>query len=537
MIDNVEPVLDSAPEVGRLLVACPSLQMVATSRAALRVAGEQEYPVPPLSEDEAVELFAERARAVRPGFELDGQRPAVAEICARLDGLPLAIELAASRVKMLPPPKLLERLDLALLTSGARDAPERHKTLRATIDWSYDLLDEPERALLARLSVFAGGFTVEGAETVCSASLDGLASLVEKSLVAERDPADGEPLFALLETVREYAYEQLVARCETDVMGRRHAEYVLRSIEDAGYRHSPMSGLATHVARDWEGVRAARAWFEAAGDVERELRLAMHAYWAIWKIAGTAEVCGWLVGALECAEEIDRGVLADAHGTVALAAYNLGDEATSRRHAERSLTLARELGDNRRIEWGLRAMSFTEQDLGERRRMLGECEALLREFGEPAQLGWIKSLEAGTFELERDWRAAQAKYDEAAANIRPARARLGGNERAHFRCLFARGCRRAGCRRAGRRGSAAHERRARVGPVGGGSARTARGAWRFRCGDLRTARGRRPCGVRPGAVHVHPAGHERARGGRTQCQEAARRSLRSRVRRRPGAHP
>jgi predicted ATPase/class 3 adenylate cyclase len=417
VLDSVEQVVDSAPELGRLLAACPGLELVATSRVALRLTGEQEFPVPPLGGDEAVELFAERARAVRPGFELNGDRPAVAEICARLDGLPLAIELAAARVKLLPPAKLLERLDdrLALLTGGARDAPERHQTLRATIDWSYELLEEDERALLARLSVFAGGFTLEGAEAVCDASLDGIGSLVEKSLVAERGSDDAEPRFALLETVREYAHERLVERGEEEELGLTHAGYVLRSLEEGDDRGTLRSGLAAHVAHDWENVRAARAWFESAGDVERELRLAMYAYWAIWKIAGVGEVCGWLVRVLDHAADVDPGALTDAHGTVALAAYNLGDDARSRKHAERSLTLARELGDKRRIEWGLRATAFTERDVVERRRLLGECEALLREIGDTSSLGWIKNQEALTFELEGDWRRANASYEEAAA--------------------------------------------------------------------------------------------------------------------------
>ena len=494
--------MESAPDVVRLLAACPNLQMIATGRAALHVASEQEYPVPPLPEDAAVELFAERARAVRPGFDLDGQRRAIVEICSRLDGLPLAIELAAARVKLLPPAKLLERLDLALLTSGARDAPQRHQTLRATIDWSYELLDESERELLARLSVFAAGFTLEGAETVGEASLDSLASLVENSLVAERETDDGEPSFALLETVRDYAHEQLVERGEVDAFGRAHAEYVLQSLESACYRRSGPGVLPTNVARDFENIRAARAWFEAAGDAERELRLAMNAFWAIWRIGGTAEVCGWLVAALERSDGIDRGVLADAHGSVALAAHNLGDKASSRRHAERSLALARELGDKRRIEWGLRVSSFTEKDLDERRRLLGECDALLRELGATEQLGWIKLQEAATFELEGDWHQAQVRYGEGAAIFdRHGLAWEATNARLHASRAPCR--RRAGCRRDSRRGGPPRQRHTRVGVVDGGSARGAgRRAERDRRGDRRTTRGRDASRVRPGNARL-----------------------------------
>ena len=220
VLDNVERVVEAGPELNRWLAAAPDAKILATSRIPFRLAGEQEYPVPPLPGEAAVELFAERARAIRPDFVLNGNRALVAEICARLDDLPLAIELAAARVKLLPPAKLLERLDqrLPVLTGGARDAPERHRTLRAAIDWSFGLLDLDEQTLFARLSVFAGGFTLEAAEAVCDAPLDGLASLVEKSLLTQRQGTGGDPRFTLLETVREYAREQLEQRGEADTM-------------------------------------------------------------------------------------------------------------------------------------------------------------------------------------------------------------------------------------------------------------------------------------------------------------------------------
>ena len=186
LLDNVEQVLGFAPRLAELVGGSSNLKLLATSREPLHLTLEQQYPVPPLPEDDAMALFSERARAVRPGFAANG---AVADICRRLDGLPLAIELAAARVKVLPPDALLARLEqrLPLLTGGARDVPERQQTLRATIAWSYDLLDLHEQELMARLSVFAGGWTLEAAEAVCDCELETLASLVDKSLVRERD--------------------------------------------------------------------------------------------------------------------------------------------------------------------------------------------------------------------------------------------------------------------------------------------------------------------------------------------------------------
>ena len=227
LLDNVEQVLDCAPRLAELAAASSNLKLVATSREPLRLTLEQQYPVPPLPEDDAMALFDERARAVRPDFASNG---AVAEICRRLDGLPLAIELAAARVKILPPDALLARLQqrLPLLAGGARDTPERQQTLRAAIAWSYDLLEEQEQQKLARLSVFAGGWTLEAAEGVCECDLETLASLVDKSLVRERDGR-----FSMLETIREFARERLTELEPHGASLRRHAEYFLEQARGA----------------------------------------------------------------------------------------------------------------------------------------------------------------------------------------------------------------------------------------------------------------------------------------------------------------
>jgi predicted ATPase len=233
MVDNFEQVIEAAPVVTELLSTASNLKVLATSRIPLRLYGEHEYAVPPLAlpdperlpsverltHYEAVRLFVERAQAAKADFSVTNESaPAVAQICYRLDGLPLAIELAAARIKVLSPQKMLGRLGnrLKLLTGGARDLPERQRTLRSTIEWSYGLLGEGEKVLFARLSVFAGGRTMEAIEAICDAEgdlpvdvLDGLSSLVDKSLLKQEEGAGGEPRFVMLETIHEFAREKL----------------------------------------------------------------------------------------------------------------------------------------------------------------------------------------------------------------------------------------------------------------------------------------------------------------------------------------
>ena len=254
VLDNFEQVIDAAPQVSDLLSAAPRLKVLVTSREVLRLSGETDYPVPPLSlpdpkrlpsleqlaQYEAVALFIERAVAVKPGFTITNENaPAVAEICHRLDGLPLAIELAAARVRVLPPQRMLAELShrLSFLTGGARDLPARQKTLRGTIDWSHDLLTGDEQKLFRRLAVFVGGCTLEAIEAVCNIENDlqcsrdrGIARRQEPGEAAE---ADGEPRFAMLETIREYAAERLLAAGETERVRERHRDYFLALAEEA----------------------------------------------------------------------------------------------------------------------------------------------------------------------------------------------------------------------------------------------------------------------------------------------------------------
>ena len=242
LLDNLEQIEGAGRQIAALLQAAPRIAVLATSRTPLRVSGEHLYPVPPLAAPEsgaaldlehlgavpAVELFIARARAVRPEFRLDvANAAAVTELCARLDGLPLAIELAAARVRVLSPQALLRRLDLRLLSSGPRDRDPRQQTLHATLDWSYGLLEADDQRLFSHLGIFQGGCTIEAAEAVCGTAdpIGGLARLVESNMLRQSEQPDGEPRFSMLETIRAYALERLQQAGERDEVARRHARW------------------------------------------------------------------------------------------------------------------------------------------------------------------------------------------------------------------------------------------------------------------------------------------------------------------------
>ena len=367
VLDNFEQVLPASTLVHELLVAAPGLTALVTSQASLHLREEREFPVPPLSlpdpADEAslagspaVEFFLDRARAVRPGFELtDVNAAAVAGICRRLDGLPLAIELAAARVKLLSPQAILGRLEnrLDLLTGGAQDLPTRQRTLRNAIEWSYNLLEPSEQALLARLGVFAGGCSLELADAVCGDTqglgevFEGLASLVDKSLVRQSDGADGEPRFGLLETIRDYALERLESSGELDALRRRHAERYLELVEAAEPELTRANqGLWLHrLDEENDNIRAALSWSIAAGELELGLRLA-GALVRFWSTRGLmAEGRHWLAEALANSDAVNPAALAKAYFAAGYAALGEGDFTDAEAAFERSLALAREGGD------------------------------------------------------------------------------------------------------------------------------------------------------------------------------------------------
>ena len=307
LLDNLEHVLAAAPAISGLLVSAPGLRVLATSRTPLRLSGERTYAVPPLGlpngngaaleESEAVRLFIERAHAAAADFELtDDNAEAVAEICVRLDGLPLAIELAAPRVRALTPVALLRRLDqrLKLLTGGAQDLDERQRTLRATIEWSHDLLLEDEKVLFARLGSFVGGCRLEAAESLCDPDgsletevLDGLGSLVEKSLLRRRTDSDGEPRFWMLETIREYALELLEASGEANEARRLHACWYADEAErlDVESRTGDQPAVFARLDDDNANLRAAIRFARETRDGDLMLRL-VTSLWSFWATRG-----------------------------------------------------------------------------------------------------------------------------------------------------------------------------------------------------------------------------------------------------------
>jgi predicted ATPase/DNA-binding SARP family transcriptional activator len=331
VVDNFEQVLAAAPAISNLLTGCPSLKVVVTSRAPLHIGGEHEFPVPPLAEDEAAELFVTRAQAANPRFELgDENAAAVAELCAKLDGLPLAIELAAARAKLLPPAALLARLGnrLELLTDTRRDAPRHQQTLRLTLDWSYDLLDSEAQRLFAQLAVFAGGCTLASAEVVCridGSILDSLAGLVDESLLAQRSHV--EPRFTMLQLVRDYALERLEASGESDELRRRHLDHYVALAEEAEPRLAGAEQAAwlVRIEDEHENLRAALAYALDSGKPALALRLVVGIR-RFWQIHGyLAEGRQSLRSALTATEGTHSELRANAFNMLGILAGEQGD--------------------------------------------------------------------------------------------------------------------------------------------------------------------------------------------------------------------
>jgi non-specific serine/threonine protein kinase len=406
LLDNFEHLLDAAADVTALRAACPGLRLLVTSRVALRLRGEQVYPVPPLAlpaPDEAlglealgriaaVALFVQRARARRPDFVLTAANAAaVATLCSRLDGLPLAIELAAARVGVLPPAAQVARMDRALgmLTGGPRDLPARQQTLRDTFAWSYALLAPEEQVLFRRLSVFVGGAALDAVEAVCLGEgpqapevLGGLAALVQASLLVSDEGASGEPRYRLLETMREYALEQLEASGEAAVIGRRHAAHFLALAEEA----EPWLGGAEQriwlgrLDRELGNLRVALSWARAAGEAELGLRLAV-ALFRFWHDRGhIREGREWLEVFLQgLAERDDQPQLASLRARALTTACSLavmqGDYDGAAPLAEHSLALWRQLGQTGNSAQALLALARVAGHQGD----LARQEALFRQ--------------------------------------------------------------------------------------------------------------------------------------------------------------
>jgi predicted ATPase len=414
VLDNFEQVVGAAPLLAELLGAAPGVVVLVTSRVVLRLSGEHEFPVPPLPVPPAgsspdpeelqlyasVDLFTERAHAADPGFELTGgNAEAVAEICRRLDGLPLAIELAAARVRLLPPQALLPRLgqELSLLTSGARDLPERQRTLRSTLDWSYGLLPASEQVLFARLGVFAGPFSLPAAEAVGAGSpdpgqakepapvLETLGSLVDSSLV-QADTRGGEPRFALLETIREYALERL-GDGDWVQAHDRHAAYFLALAEPAAAEFAGAGQLAwlDRLESEHDDLLAAMSWLVDQGPPEQALRL-FSATWRFWWLRGHAAEFARLeeqiVASSERLPPQQRVVALSAAGFILI---SKGDQAEAETLFEQNLELYRRLSDGLGVVLTatvlgvLGYLAALRRDYPRATDLLGQSQALLRE--------------------------------------------------------------------------------------------------------------------------------------------------------------
>jgi predicted ATPase len=369
LLDNFEQVLAAAPDITFLLAASPGLVVLATSREPLHVRGEREFPLLPLAVpvagdlpdiDElaqvpAVTLFLERATAGVPELTLTADNAAaIAAICRRLDGLPLAIELAAARVKVLPPTALLARLEhrLPLLTGGGHDLPARQRTMRDAIAWSYDLLAPGEQALFRHLAVFAGGFSLEAAEAVAVPErgldvLNGVTALVAQSLLHQMPGRPDEPRYQMLETVREFGLERLAAAGDTDLMRERHARHFLQLAEGRVHGIQILMDLdsVTHVAPEQDNARLALAWFDDQGEIEALLRLSAVLY-GLWLARGLyQEGLRWLDRALKQSSHAASIVRVQALMAAAHLAIYHGDYARAARFSADGVALARELDE------------------------------------------------------------------------------------------------------------------------------------------------------------------------------------------------
>jgi predicted ATPase len=397
VLDNFEHLPDAAPLVAELLAAAPRLHVLATSRTPLNLSGERRYPVAPLPLEDAADLFVERAAAA--DVELD-VGPPVEDVCRRLDCLPLAIELAAARTTTLSPEELLPRLEwrLPLLTRGARDLPERQRTLRATLAWSHALLEPDEQRLFARLAVFAGGCTLEAAEEVCDATLDTLGSLVDSSLVQRQGGR-----YTMLETIHEYARERLDDGGEADTIARRHAERLLALVEELGprLRGEDAAGAAAVLLAELDDIRAALRFALDHGETELALRLASAStYWSYFGIH--AEGLRWLDEALRRGPPPPRAVHAQALRTATMLAFFANDFPRARALGTEALAESRAVGDVLGEANALRNLGTAcaaAGDVEQGRALLTESVALFERSGESVELAYALN-NLGVFERQ-----------------------------------------------------------------------------------------------------------------------------------------
>jgi len=493
LVDNFEQILEAAPVVTELLSAAPNLKVLATSRIPLRLYGEHEYLVPPLAlpdperpppverltQYEAVRLFVERAQAAKADFSVTNENaPAVAEICHRLDGLPLAIELAAARIKVLSPQKILERLGnrLKLLTGGARDLPERQRTLRSTIEWSYGLLEVGEKVLFIRLSVFAGGRTLEAIEAICDAEgdlpvdvLDGLTSLVDESLLKQEEAVGGEPRFVMLETIHEYAREKLQGSEEGENIRKRHAEFFVALAEEAepAVEGAQQQVWLERLEEEHDNMRTALSWSLGQGqDADLALRIGaalgefwyLRGYWSEgrrWleealaksspaptaaraRALHRASWLAYLQGDLDRAEEVSQeglglegvelfrtgggdSIAAELQRMLGMVVGVRGELERETELLEESLMLSREAGSLRGMAASLFILGAAWRARGDLERatqLLEEALTMFRQTGDQALIASVLTHLGFTFLFQGDLERATATSEEAAAMFR-----------------------------------------------------------------------------------------------------------------------
>ncbi|HEX9987316.1 MAG TPA: tetratricopeptide repeat protein [Chloroflexia bacterium] len=458
VLDNFEQVVEAASTVAELLASSPRLKVLTTSREVLHLYNEHSFPVPPLAfpepkqllglksnsspleqltQYEAVRLFIQRALAVKPDFQVTNDNaPAVAEICVRVDGLPLAIELAAARVRLLPPEAILSRLEhrLPLLTGGARDLPVRHQTLRSTIEWSYGLLDDAEQKLFRRLGVFVGGRTLEAIEAVCNALgdleidvLEGVSSLVDKSLLRKEDGVGGEPRFVMLETMQEYAREKAEESGELEFISNLHCDYFLQLAENAehGMLGSETGVWLRRLDAEQANLRAALEWSlsaEGRARAEKGLRLAgaLARYWQFRSYFSEGrQWCTQLLSRTEPAElSIER---AKALRTLAVMIFQQGHFAEARGIFEKSLAMSRALGDDWGVVRALNGLGVVVMWLGEydfSYSIFEECLAIGRKLGARPIISAALSMIGVILMRKEEYRAAESPLEEALAIAR-----------------------------------------------------------------------------------------------------------------------
>jgi predicted ATPase/DNA-binding CsgD family transcriptional regulator len=438
VLDNFEHVLDAAPDIAELLAAAPRLKVLATSREPLHLYGEQEYAVPPLelphpdrldldalADCEAIALFLQQARAVRPDFQLTTENALdIAKICVRLEGLPLVIELAAARIKLLSPRVLLERLSnrLDTLTGGAQNLPVRQQTLRNTIEWSYHLLDEGEKVLFARLAVFAGGWTLEAAENICGHDLpipllDGLASLLDKSLIQQvRDASDGTR-FMMLETIREYALQCLRVSGEEQALRARHADWFTDFAETtgssihSGYRAAGLTSLET----EHNNFRAVLGW-SLDGNPEPGLRL-IAALGMCWRVRSyLVEGYHWAQQLLKITTPVAPEVRAHAlASTSRLLACYLGKFDEGEQMAREAIALGRQSGDELATAKALYALgtAIMKDAPAQARVYVEEAQALFQALGDEWGIANSYNVLGEAARIEGDYDTAKTFYLQA----------------------------------------------------------------------------------------------------------------------------